>query len=524
MAEISPTATDGSDGLDGSADASSAGSGESAASAKSDAVPADAPGAVATGGAGAIPASSQGTAARFAVPALAVAGLIVSLMQTLVLPLLPEFMQSFHTSVATVTWVFTATLLAGAVATPLLSRFGDMYGKKKMIMVAMVMLVIGSLICAVSGSLALLILGRAFQGVSSAMIPLAIGVIRDVVPRERVMTSIGIVSATLGVGGGLGLLVTGLINQHTTSYRPVFWISVVIGALGLVLVAAFVPGAVGENSNARPDLLGAGLLAVWLVCLLLAISDGPAWGWGSGGVIGLFAAAVVFCAVWVVVEQRVAEPLVRLNLLVGPRSLSTNVASMLLGFGMYAVFTLFTNLVQTPKKEAGYGLSGSVLDVGLFLLPETVGAIVFSALAGRFERRIGAAYALAVGSVFIAGGTVWLAVESSHVYDMVSSTTLQGIGFGIAYAALGALAVQHVPMDSTSIASGINSLVRTAGGSIGAAVTGSILSSQVIAHTDLPELHAYVISFVILTAGTLLAAAVAAGNGLRYGSRPPATH
>jgi hypothetical protein len=94
----------------------------------------------------------------------------------------------------------------------------------------------------------------------------------------------------------------------------------------------------------------------------------------------------------------------------------------------------------------------------------------------------------------------------------------------ISYAALGALAVQHVPMDSTSIASGINALVRTAGGSVGAAVTGSILSGQVIAHTDLPKLHAYVISFVILTAGTLLAAAVAAGNGLRYGSRPPATH
>lgn len=502
MAEISPTATDDASGPSSSEPSTDSGS----------------------SGAGMGAAAGPGARAPFAVPALAVAGLIVSLMQTLVLPLLPEFMVSFHTTVATVTWVFTATLLAGAVATPLLSRFGDMYGKKKMIMVAMVMLVIGSLICAVSGSLALLIVGRAFQGVSSAMIPLAIGVIRDVVPRERVMTSIGIVSATLGVGGGLGLLVTGLINQHTSSYRPVFWISVVIGALGLVLVAVFVPGAGGQNSNARPDLLGAGLLAVWLVCLLLAISEGPAWGWGSGRVIGLFAAAVVLCAVWVLVEQRVAEPLVRLSLLVGPRSLSTNIASMLLGFGMYAVFTLFTNLVQTPKAQAGYGLSGSVLDVGLFLLPETIGAIVFSALAGRFERRIGAAYALAVGCLFIAGGTVWLAIESSHAYDMIGSTSLQGIGFGIGYAALGALAVQHVPMDSTSIASGINSLVRTAGGSIGAAVTGSILSSQVIAHTDLPTLHAYVISFVILTAGTVLAASVAAGNGLRYGSRPPAAH
>jgi MFS family permease len=145
--------------------------------------------------------------AALVLTALAIAGLVVSVMQTLALPLLPEFMRAFHTSVSAVTWVFTATLLAGAVATPVLSRFGDMYGKKKMILIAMVLLVIGSVVCAISGSLAVLVVGRALQGVSSAMIPLAIGVIRDTFPRERITTAIGIVSATLGIGGGLGMLV-----------------------------------------------------------------------------------------------------------------------------------------------------------------------------------------------------------------------------------------------------------------------------------------------------------------------------
>jgi MFS family permease len=460
-------------------------------------------------------APDEERSAALVLTALAIAGLVVSVMQTLALPLLPEFMRAFHTSVSAVTWVFTATLLAGAVATPVLSRFGDMYGKKKMILIAMVLLVIGSVVCAISGSLAVLVVGRALQGVSSAMIPLAIGVIRDTFPRERITTAIGIVSATLGIGGGLGMLVTGIIAEHTTSYRPVFWISAVLGALGLILVTVLAPAG-GRRAAGRPDLPGAVLLAAWLVCLLLAISEGPSWGWGTAGTIGLFAAAAVGCAVWIVLELRVREPLVRLTLLVGPRSLSANLASMLLGFAMFAAFTLFTNLVQTPRAQVGYGLSGSVLDVGLYLLPATVGMLIFSAMAGWFERRLGAAYTLAIGALFVAASLVWLAVSNSHVYDVVGSSALQGIGFGIGYAALGTLAVQHVPMDSTAIASGVNSLVRTTGGSIGAAVVASVLASDVIHGTIVPTLHAYVISYAILAVGGVLAAAAAAWNGLRY--------
>jgi len=464
------------------------------------------------------PAAPAERHAALALLALSIAGLVVSVVQTLVLPLLPEFMRAFHTSVSSVTWVFTATLLASAVATPLLSRFGDMYGKKKMILAGLVMLVAGSLVCALSGSLAVLIVGRAMQGVSSALIPLAIGVIRDTFPRERVMTAIGIVSATLGVGGGLGMLVTGIIAQHTTSYRPVFWISTAVGVAGLVLVAVLIRDT-GGRASARPDLLGAAVLAAWLICLLLGLTEGPAWGWTTGGTVGLFAGAVAGCALWTVIELRIREPLVRLSLLAGPRSLSANLASLLLGFAMYAAFTLFTNLVQTPKAQLGYGLSGSVLDVGLYLLPSIIGTLVFSALAGQVERRIGAAYALAAGALFVGIGLAWLAISNSHVSDMLISSAFQGVGFGIGYAALGTLAVQHVPMDSSAIASGINSLVRTTGGSIGAAITASILTSDVIARTTAPTLHAYVISFTILAIGAGLAAAAAAANGLRYGSR-----
>jgi predicted MFS family arabinose efflux permease len=299
--------------------------------------------------------------------ALATAGLVVSVMQTLVLPLLPSLVVAFHTSVAAVTWVFTATLLAGAVATPLLSRLGAMYGKKPMLIVAMVLLVAGSVVCALTDSLGVLI----------------------------------------------AMLLTGVIAAHTTSFHIVFWVAAGAGVLGLILVVAWAPSS-GGHAGGRPDVPGALSLAAWLVCLLIALSEGGIWGWRSGRIIGLFAAAVAACALWAWIETRVRDPLVRLPLLVGPRSLSANLASLLLGFAMFTGFFLVSDFVQTPRAHLGYGLSGSVLDVGLYLLPGTVASLGFSAVAGRFDARIGAAWTLAAGSVLIGAAFAWLAVANAR--------------------------------------------------------------------------------------------------------------
>ncbi|RMI30918.1 MFS transporter [Nocardia stercoris] len=447
--------------------------------------------------------------------ALCAAGLVVSLQQTVVIPLLPRLLSQLHTDVGGVTWLFTAALLTGAIATPLLSRFGDMYGKKSMVLACLTLLTLGSIVCALAGSLPIYILGRALQGTSAAMIPLAIGIIRDTFPREQLTTAIGVVSGTMGVGGTVGMLVTGAIAQHTTNPHPIFWIVAAMAAATLAIITVTISDT-GARHGGRPDIVGALLLAGLLTCLLLGISEGPSWGWGSTRVVALLIGAVVLTAVWVVAELKVAQPLVRMQLLAGPKSLSANLISVLLGFAMYGSFTLISNFVQAPHDKLGYGLSGSVLDVGLYGLPSTALMTFFSFRAGRIVARIGAAYTLAIGSLFAAASAGWLAVSNGHVYDMLASNALQGTGFGIAYAALGTLAVQHVPMSESGIASGINSLVRTTGGAVAGAVTASLLSTFTITGTHIPALHGYTLSFVILAVAALAGAAVAVGHGLRH--------
>jgi MFS family permease len=462
------------------------------------------------------PVARPGTTAplNLTLLALVTAGVTVSVQQTLVIPLLPRLMGTFDTTVTAITWVFTASLLAAAVATPLLSRLGDMYGKKRLILVAMGLLVAGSVLCALSSSLGVLIAGRALQGTSIAMIPLAIGMIRDTFPRHRVTAAIGVVSASLGIGGNLGMLLTGLIAARTDDHRPAFWIAAGMAAAGMVLVAWVAP-ADGGRVGGRPDYPGAAVLAAWLLCLLLAISQGNAWGWTSAGVLGLFAGALVLCAVWVVIELRVRAPLVAIGLLIGAQSLPANLASLLAGFSMYAGFTMNAQIIQVPAGH-GYGLGGTVLDVGLLAIPGTAAMLLTAPPTGRLAQRIGAAFTLVVGLIFSCLGYLWLAVSNAHAIDFLGSGALQGVGFGVAYAALGTLAVQHVPMDQSGIASGINALVRTGGGSVAGAVTAAVLLAHTPAGAGVATQTGYVQCFLLAAAAAALAALVAIVHGVRH--------
>ncbi|MEV0994429.1 MFS transporter [Nonomuraea sp. NPDC050202] len=403
---------------------------------------------------------------NFWVVAVLAFGVAVGTLQmTVLVPLLPGLEQRLDAPLTTVSWALTAGLLSGAVSIPLLSRLGDMYGRRRVSLVALGLLVAGSALAAASEALAPLIAGRVLQGAAAPLLPLAMGLVRELVPAHRLPSAIGVLSATIGVGSGGGMILAGLLDGD---HRAVFWALTGLGALSFALVAVVVRETPVRGAG-RPDLAGAALVTAWLVCLLLAISKGAAWGWTSPPTLGLLAAAVVVAGVWVATARRTAAPLIEIPMLLHRGTVGATVASFLLGFALFTAITTVSAVAQGP-------LRASVLQVGLYLLPTTVLMLVVSVLAGPLMRRFTASSLVAAGSALVAVAALWLAVSRSSGADLYAAATVLGLGIGLGYAALGTMAVEHVEPAKTAAAGGINALVRVVGSSVAGAVGAAVLS------------------------------------------------
>ena len=162
---------------------------------------------------------------------LALAGVAYALLQSLVAPALPDIQHSLHTTVNGVSWVLTAYLLSASIATPVIGRLGDMYGKERLLVVVLVLLCVATTVSALATSLSVMLVGRVVQGAAGGIFPLAFGIIRDEFPRERVAGAVGIMSALLGVGGGAGVVLAGPIVQGL-SIHWLFWFPLVVAGAG----------------------------------------------------------------------------------------------------------------------------------------------------------------------------------------------------------------------------------------------------------------------------------------------------
>jgi EmrB/QacA subfamily drug resistance transporter len=450
---------------------------------------------------------------------LAGAALAYSLAQTMVIPALPELQAEFHAGPADATWLLTAFLLTSSVATPLLGRLGDMHGKERWLLISLAIFGVGSLIAAVGSSLAVLITGRAVQGAGGAIFPLAIGIIRDEFPRERVAPAIGTVSAMFGIGGGSGLVLAGLFVDHG-SISWIFWLSVVTTALAAFATWRWVPES-PVRVRARIDWVGGVLLSLTLIALLLPISEGNAWGWTSGRVLGLFAAAAALAVVWAWWELRVQEPLVSLALMRERPVWTTNVAGFAIGFAMFGSFVLVPQFVQTPSS-AGYGFGASVTESGLFLLPSALLMLFAGPFSGRLGARYGSRVPLALGALSSGLSYAWLAGFHGARIDIYLASVLLGFGVGLALAAMANLVVEAVPPDVTGVASAINAIMRTIGGAIGAQVAAAIVSASLDDGARFPAESGFTGAFTMSALGSLVALLVCFAIPSRRVKRAPA--
>lgn len=424
-----------------------------------------------------------------------------ALLQSLVSPVLSLLQTDLHTDQNTVTWVLTAYLLSASVFTPILGRVGDMIGKKKVLVVVLVTLAVGSVLAALATSIAVMIVARTIQGIAGGIIPLAFGIVRDEFPRDKVASAVGVIAALLGFGGGLGLVLAGPI-VNALNYHFIFWIPGVVVAACAVATHFVVPES-HVRTRGKVSWGGAILMSSWLVLLLVAVSEAPTWGWASPTVIAMLFAAVVVAVAWVLVEWRSEQPLIDMRMMRIPAVWTTNVVSLLLGVGMYSIFAFVPEFLQTPSS-AGYGFTASITKAGLIVLPLAVTVFICGVVSGPLSARIGAKPVQVIGAALTVPGFLMMAFAHSAVWEMVVALSLAGTGIGLAFSAMSSIIVDAVPSHQTGVASGMNANIRTIGGAIGASVLASVITAKV-QPSGLPFESGYTHGFTVLVAASVAA-------------------
>ena len=445
---------------------------------------------------------------------LSLGGVAYAMLSSSVIPALPTMQHALHTNETGITWLLTAYLLSASVGTAILGRLGDMYGKERLLLITLVILAAGTLLAAVSSSLGVIIVARFIQGASGGIFPLAFGIVRDEFPREKVAGSIGLLSAILGVGAGIGIVLSGVIVEHL-NYHWLFWIPLVATLLAAVATWRFIPES-PVRVPGKINWVAAALMTIGISAVLLAISETTTWGWGSAKTLGLIAAGLAVSLLWIAVEARSENPLIDMTMMRIRGVWTTNLAAFLLGAGMYASFIVLPQFAQLPRST-GFGFGASVVVSGLYLLPSTVGMTILGVYAGKISARFGSRAALLAGTAFTTASFALLAIEHSQPIDLLVAAGLLGVGIGLAFAALGNLIVQAVSSHQTGVASGMNTVMRTLGGALG----GQLSATFIAAHTikGEPAVTGFTQTFVMAT-GFLLVCLLAGALVPRTPSEP----
>jgi EmrB/QacA subfamily drug resistance transporter len=458
---------------------------------------------------------------RITLAVLSLGVIAFTLSQTTVAPALPHIQSSLGITESSVTWTLTGYLVSASVMTPIIGRLGDMFGKRRLLLVTLVAFALGSALCAVAGSIGLLIGGRVIQGIAGGLFPLAFAIVRDELPREKVASSIGIVSSITGIGGGIGLVLGGVIVDHV-SWHWIFWLSLAITLVALVTTWLLVPES-PITTPGRVDLGGAALLAIGLAAPLIGVSQSSTWGWGDPRTLGLVALGVPFLVGLVAFERRQPQPLLDMATLSRRPVLATNAATALIGFAMFGSFVLIPQIAQVPSST-GFGLGVSATVAGLLLLPSTVVMLIVAPLSGRIGGRRGSKGPLVVGALITGAALGLLAVAHTTELELMAGAALMGTGVGFAFAAMPNLIIEAVRQEQTGEATAVNALVRNVGAAVGAQVSGAILAGSVVAGVATPGESGFTTAFAVAAGVAVLAACMATlvPGRARSGSRAAA--
>ena len=379
-------------------------------------------------------------------------------------------------------WLVTGYFLMGAGTAAVIGRFGDIYGRRSVILMMLALGLVGSLISAFSTNFTTVLAGRLIQGFTAAMIPLCFGLIREHLPERWVSLGVGLIVSAAGAGTVSALLIGGIIVDNFP-WRTIFTVSVILTAVSIVASWAFIPKSHRQAVPDRPDYVGGLLYVPGIALALLAISKGTSWGWTSATTIGCLLASLVFLGGWVFQSLRHPTPLVNVRLFANRNILLANIAMSLLGLGALQIILVFSLLLQQPEWT-GAGLGASATGSAIAITPSNIVALAAGPLAGIIAFARGDRTAVFVAGLITAVGwfgSLWL---SDTVLQVTIILIVVAFGTAMAFAALPNVVVKAAPLDRTSEAVGMMQVMRATCMSAGAQLVAVLLAVDGVVDPD----------------------------------------
>lgn len=447
---------------------------------------------------------NAGEARRGPALILGAAALLYAVTQSMVVPLFPSIRESTGGGTAELSWLLTGPLVVAAALTPAIGRWADLRGKKPTLVLTLAAMTAGGVLLSVTSSAPLLIAGRCLQGVGGAFVPVAISLLRDLVPAREFSRGVGVMSGALGLGIALGVPLAAAVAD-IADWHVSFAAVTLLTGLVLALVRLRVPEGRRDATGQRFDAVGAIVLAVILAVLMLAITVSGEAGPLDGGVLSAFVLVAAATAGWTVHQLRSPAPVVDVRLAIRMPVAITNVIAFFIGFAMFANILVVTQAVQVPASVPwGHGLT--LWQAGLFIAPAGIAMVVFAPVSARITARSGAKVTMIVALPMLIGGYL-LQMLVPELWALQLGLIVANIGVAMGYAALPVLISQEVPSNATASANSLNVLARMIGHATCSAVSAAMaISFHVeIDGADVPERIAFSLTLAIAIATSLIA-------------------
>jgi len=407
------------------------------------------------------------TLALFAL--LAASVMYIEMMLT---PSLPRIASDYGVTSAQVSLILSLYTVFGTAVNPLVGKLGDLYGKKRILTYVLVLYVIMVASTSFAPNFPYLLASRTLQGVGLAIFPLAFSIAREEFPREMVPRAQGLISAMFGAGAAVGLPV-GAYIANSFGWQANYHIGLVLVMVLTVLIIASVKESRYKNPGAQMDYVGAVLLGASLASIVLGLSEGSNWGWGSPAVLGLMLGGLALLFGLVPLETRMAEPILNLRLLSIRNVLVSNAAGFMTSLGMFLAFQSVIYKLELPAP-AGFGYD--ILSAGLFMMPFAITMVVIAFPVGILISKVGTKPFLFVGGIIGAVGFAMMSTASTPA-ELTQGLIIASAGLGMSMVSLQNLLVLSVQPREMGLTTSMSTVFRNMGSSMGAPIAGSLIST-----------------------------------------------